>query len=157
VAAVVDFAHAQGTFIGVQLGHTGRKSSARVSWEGAGSLPPADGGWTALAPSALPFGDFAVPQALTVDEVGAIVRAFGDVAGRAVDAGFDVVGIHAGHGYLAHQFLSPLANRRTDAYGGSLDNRTRFLREVARAVRARWPADRLLLVRLSATDWVDGG
>ncbi|WP_111766590.1 NADH:flavin oxidoreductase/NADH oxidase [Nakamurella deserti] len=154
---VVGFAHGQGTLIGVQLGHAGRKSSARVPWEGSGSLPAAEGGWTAAAPSALPFGDLAVPRELTVDEIADIVRAFGEAAGRAVDAGFDVVEIHAGHGYLAHQFLSPLSNRRTDGYGGSFDHRVRFLREVVRAVRGRWPDDRPLLVRLSATDWVDGG
>jgi len=156
-ARIVDFVHAQGTPIGVQLGHAGRKASTYAPGLGRGSVPVTGGGWEAVGPSALPYEGYATPRAATADDLVGIVAAFGSAAVRAEAAGFDVVEIHAGHGYLLHQFLSPLANRRTDAYGGSFDNRVRLLLEVVGAVRAAWPDDRPVLVRLSASDWVDDG
>ena len=156
-ARVVDFVHAQGAAAGVQLAHAGRKASTRRPWEGTGVVPAAEGGWTAVGPSPIGFGDWSAPQELTVDGIAAVVRAFADAAVRADRAGFDVVELHAAHGYLLHQFLSPLSNARTDAYGGDLPGRSRALREVVTAVRAVWPDAKPLLVRVSATDWADGG
>jgi 2,4-dienoyl-CoA reductase-like NADH-dependent reductase (Old Yellow Enzyme family) len=154
---ITDFAHAHGTPIGVQLGHAGRKASTYAPGLGRGSIPAAEGGWTALGPSAVAYRGYATPRAATDADLARVVAEFAVAARRAADAGFDVVEIHAGHGYLLHQFLSPRSNRRTDGYGGSFDNRIRLLLEVVDAVRAAWPAQRPLLVRLSATDWVDGG
>ena len=154
---ITGFAHAHGTAIGVQLGHAGRKASTRVPGRGRGSLPPEEGGWPALAPSASAYRGFASPAEASPGDLDRIVADFAAAAARAVRAGFDAVEIHAGHGYLLHQFLSPRANHRTDAYGGSFENRTRLLLRVVEEVRADWPADRPLLVRLSATDWVPGG
>ncbi|WP_410581860.1 NADH:flavin oxidoreductase/NADH oxidase [Amycolatopsis sp. lyj-108] len=154
---ITDFAHAHGTAIGVQLGHAGRKASTKVPGLGRGSLPPEEGGWTALAPSATAYRGFATPVAASATDLDRIVADFASATERAIRAGFDVVEIHAGHGYLLHQFLSPLANHRTDAYGGSFENRIRLLMRVVDAVRTTWPGDRPLLVRIPATDWVDGG
>jgi 2,4-dienoyl-CoA reductase-like NADH-dependent reductase (Old Yellow Enzyme family) len=154
---ITDFIRSQGAVPGIQLAHAGRKASTFRPWTGTGSVPVAEGGWPTVAPSALAFDDFAVPAALTVPQITELVAAFADAAVRAGRAGFDVVELHGAHGYLAHQFLSPLSNTRDDAYGGDFDGRTRFLREVTEAVRAVWPQDKPLLVRLSATDWVEGG
>jgi 2,4-dienoyl-CoA reductase-like NADH-dependent reductase (Old Yellow Enzyme family) len=154
---VVRFAHSQGTPIGVQLAHAGRKAATYAPWLGQGSVPESEGGWPTVGPSAVPFTGYATPAELTTDQIAEIVTAFADAARRADDAGFDVVEVHAAHGYLLHQFLSPLANHRTDEYGGSFENRIRVLVEVVDAVRAAWPAGKPVLVRLSATDWVDGG
>lgn len=155
---VVDFVKAQGAAIGVQLGHAGRKASGARPWEGGAQLSPSQGGWECVAPSALPFKDGeAVPRALSKAELGDIVDAFAAAARRALAAGFDLVELHAAHGYLLHQFLSPLSNRRDDEYGGSFANRGRLLLEVVDAVRKVWPTDRPLFVRLSATDWAEGG
>ncbi|HEY1134894.1 MAG TPA: NADH:flavin oxidoreductase/NADH oxidase, partial [Nocardioides sp.] len=117
----------------------------------------ADGGWTTLGPSATAFTGYAAPRAMSTDDIAAVVTAFGDAARRADAAGFDVVEVHAAHGYLLHEFLSPLANERTDSYGGSFENRIRIVVEVVDAVRATWPEEKPVLVRLSATDWVEGG
>lgn len=154
---ITGFAHDHGTAIGVQLGHAGRKASTRVPGQGRGTVPPEEGGWTALAPSASAYRGFATPAAASPADLDGVVADFAAAAGRAVRAGFDAVEIHAGHGYLLHQFLSPRANHRTDAYGGSFENRIRLLLRVTEAVRAAWPEDRPLLLRISATDWVDGG
>lgn len=154
---IVDFVHAQHTHIGVQLAHAGRKASTFAPWRGHGSVPVDQGGWPTVAPSAIAFGRYAPPAALTADQIPGLVTAFGDAAERAEQAGFDVVEIHAAHGYLLHQFLSPLSNDRTDEYGGSFDNRARLLLEVVDEVRGRWPQDKPIVVRISATDWVDGG
>jgi len=155
---VTDFVHARGTRVGVQLAHAGRKASTYRPFSASSGTVPADaGGWTTRAPSALAFDGLAAPAALTADEVAAVPAAFAAAARRSVDAGFDVVEIHAAHGYLLHQFLSPLSNTRTDAYGGSLENRARLLVETVDAVRAVWPDDRPLLVRVSATDWTPEG
>jgi len=156
---IVSFIHAQGSVAGMQLGHVGRKASTRRPWEGDGVVPEAEGGWqNVMAPSAIPFADnYPTPQALTVDGIQQVVRAFADAAGRACDAGFRVIEIHAAHGYLIHEFLSPLSNRRDDTYGGSFENRTRLIREIVTAVRSSWPKGAPLFVRISATDWVEGG
>ena len=154
---IVDFAHSQGTSIGVQLAHAGRKASTATPWLGQGSVPESEGGWPTVAPSAVAFDGYATPAALTTEQITGVVTAFADAARRADDAGFDVVEVHAAHGYLLHQFLSPLANRRTDGYGGSFENRTRLVLEVVDAVRAAWPTGKPVVVRISATDWVEGG
>ncbi|MFI7229787.1 NADH:flavin oxidoreductase/NADH oxidase [Nonomuraea angiospora] len=154
---ITAFARAHGTPIGVQLGHAGRKASTFPPGLGSGSIPAADGGWTALGPSPLAYRGYATPAQASAADLGRVVADFAAATRRAAEAGFDVVEIHAGHGYLLHQFLSPRANRRTDRYGGSFDNRVRLLLEVVDAVRGAWPAGRPLLVRVSATDWVDGG
>lgn len=154
---IVDFVHGQGTAIGVQLAHAGRKASTYAPWLGQNSVPAPEGGWPTVAPSAVAFGDYARPTALTQAQIADLVGSFADAARRADQAGFDVVEVHAAHGYLLHQFLSPLANTRTDQYGGSFDNRVRLLLAVVDAVRAAWPAGKPLLVRISATDWIDGG
>jgi len=156
-ARITAFVRAQGAVPGVQLGHAGRKASTDVPWLGRGTVDPADGGWQAVAPSALASGDGATPRELTEADVAGVVRAFADAAVRADAAGFEVVELHAAHGYLLHQFLSPLSNRRTDRYGGDFAGRTRLLLEVVDAVRRVWPDGRPLLVRVSATDWADGG
>lgn len=148
----------QGCVAAIQLAHAGRKASAALGWEKQATLDVAAGGWTPRAPSALAFGPgYAVPAELDAAGVAEIVPYFVAAARRALAAGFQVAEIHAAHGYLLHQFLSPLSNRRSDAYGGSFANRTRLLREVVTAVRHEWPQHWPLLVRLSATDWVEGG
>ncbi|MBF4463217.1 MULTISPECIES: NADH:flavin oxidoreductase/NADH oxidase [unclassified Rathayibacter] len=153
---IVDFVHAQGALAGVQLAHAGRKASTYREWSGRGSVPPSAGGWEAVAPSAVAFDGYATPRALGAEELPSVVEAFRASARRAVEAGFDVIEIHAAHGYLLHQFLSPLSNHRDDDFGGSLENRARLLLDVVRAVRAEI-ADLPLLVRFSATDWAKGG
>lgn len=155
---VVDFVHAQGAVIGTQLAHAGRKASTFRPWDARrGTVPVADGGWETLGPSADAFPGYAEPRAMTSAEIAAVPGLFADAARRSLDAGFDVVEVHAAHGYLLHQFLSPLANQRTDSYGGSLENRARLLVETVDAVRAAWPDDRPLFVRVSATDWRPDG
>ncbi|MHB1095664.1 MAG: NADH:flavin oxidoreductase/NADH oxidase [Gemmatimonadaceae bacterium] len=159
LARIVRFAEEHGAVVGVQLAHAGRKASTRRPWEGANTAPPTEGGWEDVsAPSAVPFAEgHLVPQALDFAGIAGIVRAFTDAARRARAAGMRVIELHAAHGYLLHQFLSPISNRRTDQYGGSFENRTRLAREVAQAVRAVWPEKLPLFARLSATDWTEGG
>ncbi len=154
---ITDFIHSRGTLAGVQLAHAGRKASTWRTYDPrSGSVPPAEGGWPTMAPSAVAHGDLAVPLEMTPAQIARLPVAFARAARRAVRAGFDVVEIHAAHGYLLHEFLSPLSNARTDDYGGSLEGRARVLREVVRAVRG--VIDALpLFVRFSATDWIDGG
>lgn len=154
---ILDFVHAQGARMGVQLGHAGRKASTQVPWEGRTTVPAAEGGWETVAPSALAFGDFAVPRALDADKLPALVDAWAAAARRAVEAGFDAVELHFAHGYLVHQFLSPLSNERDDAYGGDDERRARLAVEIATAVRAAVGPDLPVLARVSATDWVPGG
>ncbi|HYD29928.1 MAG TPA: NADH:flavin oxidoreductase/NADH oxidase [Azospirillaceae bacterium] len=152
------FVKEQGAAWGIQLAHAGRKASTDRGWNGGRPVAPADGGWIPVAPSALAFDDASpVPDALDEAGIQEIKTAFIDAARRAVAAGFDVVEVHAAHGYLLHQFLSPLTNRREDRWGGSFENRTRLVREVTAAVRDVMPERLPLLVRLSATDWVEGG
>ncbi|MFU8841491.1 MAG: NADH:flavin oxidoreductase/NADH oxidase [Nitriliruptoraceae bacterium] len=149
---------AAGAATGVQLGHAGRKASTAPPWQGGGPVVPADGGWPVVGPSPEAFDDhLPVPRALTGPELAGIVSAFRSAAARARDIGVDAVEVHAAHGYLLHSFLSPLTNHRDDAYGGDLAGRARLVREVVRAIREVWPDRAPVLVRLSATDWVDGG
>ncbi|MGI5183483.1 NADH:flavin oxidoreductase/NADH oxidase [Dactylosporangium sp. CA-152071] len=156
-ARITAFIRGQGSVPGIQLAHAGRKASTFAPWRGKGSVPATEGGWPTVAPSAVPFDGFATPAELSTGEIGALVRDWAAAARRAVDAGFEVVEVHAAHGYLLHEFLSPLSNLRADAYGGDLAGRSRLLLEVVDAVRGAVP-DRLpLLVRVSATDWVEGG
>jgi 2,4-dienoyl-CoA reductase-like NADH-dependent reductase (Old Yellow Enzyme family) len=157
LARIVRFCQGQGAAMGMQLAHAGRKASVFRPWEGG--KPLTDGrAWETMAPSAIPFADgWPAPRELRREEVASVVAAFGRAAARARAAGFDALEVHAAHGYLIHTFLSPLSNRRTDAYGGSFENRCRLLLEVADAVRREWPADRPLFVRLSCTDWMEGG
>ncbi|MBI9115968.1 NADH:flavin oxidoreductase/NADH oxidase [Sanguibacter suaedae] len=157
-ARIVDFVHGQGARIGTQLAHAGRKASTFRPWEPyQGTVPEVQGGWATVGPSDVAFPGYAEPREMTLDEVRAVPQQFADAAVRALEAGFDVVEVHAAHGYLLHQFLTPLANTRTDEYGGSLENRSRLLVETVDAVRAVWPADRPLFVRVSATDWREDG
>lgn len=158
LAHIVRFIKSQGAVPGIQLAHAGRKASNPAPWMGSGSIPLAQGGWTPVAPSALPFdADWTVPTALDEPGILAVIEAFMDAARRAVAAGFRVIEVHAAHGYLLHQFLSPLSNHRTDAYGGSFENRTRLIREVVGALRNILPEELPLLARISATDWAEGG
>jgi len=159
LARIVRFIDAQGAVAGTQLAHAGRKASTYRPWDGAGAAPQSAGGWAnVVAPSALKFADnYPEPRALTEDGIANVTAAFAQAAARARAAGFRVLEIHAAHGYLLHEFLSPLSNRRTDRYGGSFENRTRLAREVVAAVRTTWPDHVPLFVRISATDWTDGG
>ncbi|MDD5167889.1 MAG: NADH:flavin oxidoreductase/NADH oxidase [Syntrophales bacterium] len=153
---ITRFIEGQGAVAGMQLAHAGRKASTSRPWEGDTSLDQAHGGWTPVAPSAIPFSPVhAVPEDLTVKEIGNIASAFSEAAKRAHEAGFKVVEIHAAHGYLINEFLSPVANRRIDDYGGSFTNRTRLLLEIIRAIRGVWPDDLPVFVRISATDWLE--
>lgn len=155
---ITDFVHEHGAYAGAQLAHAGRKASMSRPWDPERVMPPAEGGWQAVAPSAVPFNDhYAMPAALDKAGMAKVVADFVAAAKRALAAGFDVVEVHAAHGYLLHQFLSPLANQRTDEYGGEFANRVRFPLEVIRAVRAAWPQELPVFVRISATDWVEGG
>src|SRR5438105_4439122 len=155
---IVRFIHKQGSVAGMQLAHAGRKASTRRPWESAGAVTESEGGWkNVMAPSAIAFTEnYPMPQALTRNGIREIVVAFANAARRACDAGFRVIELHAAHGYLIHEFLSPLSNQRDDDYGGSFENRTRLCREIVAAVRSSWPERAPLFVRISATDWVDG-
>lgn len=155
---VVSFLHAQGARAGIQLAHAGRKASTVPPARGAGIVLPSQGGWEPVAPSAIAFApDYALPHALDQAGIDAVIEAFRQAAHRAFKAGFDCIEIHAAHGYLIHQFLSPLSNQRTDNYGGSFQNRARLMLQVAEAVRTVWPEHLPLFVRISATDWAEGG
>ncbi len=156
-APIVTFLHEQGALAGVQLAHAGNKASTYRPWSGSGSVPVAEGGWETVGPSATAYPGLATPRPLTAAGIADVVAAFVAGAQRALAAGFDTVEVHAAHGYLLHQFLSPLSNDRTDGYGGDLSCRARLLLEVVTEIRAIWPADRALLVRISATDWAEGG
>ena len=159
LARIVSFVHAQGSITGMQLAHAGRKASTYRPWSGDGTVPASEGGWTnVIAPSAIKFTDtYPQPRDMTGLDIADTIEAFVAAARRARAAGFRVIEIHAAHGYLIHEFLSPLSNHRTDAYGGSFENRTRLLREIAEAVRHEWPGDLPLFTRISATDWTEGG
>lgn len=149
--------HSAGTF-GVQLCHGGRKASAREPWDGGGPLPVSDGGYEAVAPSAVPISEaWPAPTPLTSETIADVIQAFADGAKRAHRAGARVIEIHGAHGYLIHQFLSPITNRRNDSYGGDLPNRMRFAIDVYDAIRAVWPDDLPIGIRVSATDWIEGG
>ncbi|HST44221.1 MAG TPA: NADH:flavin oxidoreductase/NADH oxidase, partial [Luteimonas sp.] len=155
---IAAFVTAQGSVPAVQLAHAGRKASTYAPWRGHGEVAAEAGGWQTVAPSALAYnGNYPLPVALDEDGIRAVVDDFRAATRRALAAGFGVVEVHAAHGYLLHQFLSPLSNQRQDAYGGSFENRTRVLRDVLAAVRSAWPEERPLWLRISASDWVDGG
>src|ERR1700722_12425031 len=156
---IAEFLHSQGSRAGMQLAHAGRKGSTASPFETRPVLvTPAEGGWQPFAPSAIAFSpDYAVPAELNLSGIRAVVEGFRLAARRVLEAGFDFVEIHSAHGYLLHEFLSPLANHRTDAYGGSFDNRTRLVLEVVDAVRQELPERLPLFVRISATDWAEGG
>jgi len=156
-ARIAGFVRAQGAAAGIQLAHAGRKGSTEVPWRGGKALTPDAAPWVPVAPSALAFADdYPLPAALDDAEIQKIIVDFVSATRRARDAGFEVIELHAAHGYLVHEFLSPLSNARSDRYGGSLANRARLLRELVAAVRAEWPAPRPLFVRVSATDWIEG-
>jgi 2,4-dienoyl-CoA reductase-like NADH-dependent reductase (Old Yellow Enzyme family) len=158
LARIARFCNERGAAWGTQLAHAGRKASTKRPWEGGGAATVAEGGWTPVGPGVTPFNaEYPVPQALDEAGIAAIVRAFAEGARRTLDAGGSVIEVHGAHGYLVHQFLSPLVNQRTDRYGGSFDNRIRLVREIVAAVRGVWPERLPLFVRLSSTDWVEGG
>ena len=155
---ITKFLAAQGAVPGIQLAHAGRKGSTQRPWVGSSQVTIAEGGWVPVAPSALAYSNkFPMPEALSKDGIRTIAEAFGQAARRALQAGFRVVEIHAAHGYLLHEFFSPLTNHRKDEYGGSFENRTRIGREVISAIRKQWPENLPLFIRISATDWKDGG
>jgi 2,4-dienoyl-CoA reductase-like NADH-dependent reductase (Old Yellow Enzyme family) len=157
-APIAQFIREQGAVAGIQLAHAGRKASTDLPWRGGGPLGPAERGWKPIAPSPLPFAkDYPIPQEATPSDLERIRGQFVAATGRALKSGFQVVEIHMAHGYLLHEFLSPLSNQRKDAYGGSLGNRMRFPLSVAQAVREIWPQNLPVFVRISATDWVEGG
>jgi 2,4-dienoyl-CoA reductase-like NADH-dependent reductase (Old Yellow Enzyme family) len=159
LARIARFVEGQGAVAGIQLAHAGRKASCDVPWKGGASLKThKEGGWTVVGPSSIPFAE-GDPVPVPLDEAGidAVVAAFGASAARALAAGFQLIEIHSAHGYLLHEFLSPLSNQRTDSYGGSLENRMRLVLRVAETVRNRMPDELPLFVRISATDWVEGG
>jgi len=158
LARVAAFIKEMGAVPGIQLAHAGRKASCHVPWDGGRLSPPDQGGWPTIAPSPVPFhpGDPS-PLELSQTEIQRVFEAFAMATRRALTAGFEVIEIHAAHGYLANEFLSPLSNLRTDQYGGSFENRIRFLVELVDAVRAEWPGHLPLFVRISATDWKEGG
>jgi 2,4-dienoyl-CoA reductase-like NADH-dependent reductase (Old Yellow Enzyme family) len=158
LARLVRFVESQGAVAGVQLAHAGRKASTAVPWEGGAGVSPAVGGWEPIAPSAIPFSERTlVPKSMSLEDIADVTRAFAAATRRAQGAGFRLIELHFAHGYLVHEFLSPLSNRREDGYGGGFEQRIRFALEVTRAVRAEWPERLPLIARLSCTDWVDGG
>ena len=158
LARIARFVKTQGAVAGIQLAHAGRKASVTRPWEGGKGLTPAQGGWPIIAPSAVPFGvGHPVPQEMDAATIADIVSKFAASTRRAREAGFEAIELHGAHGYLISSFLSPIANRRTDRYGGSFENRIRFLLEVVDAVRSEWPDDKPLFVRISCTDWMEGG
>jgi len=155
---ITKFIHQQGAVAGIQLAHAGRKASCAVPWNGSNQLKEKEGGWRTVAPSAIAFNpEDDTPQALDSDGISKVIADFKTAALRSLYAGYKVVEIHAAHGYLIHQFLSPLSNHRTDNYGGSFENRIRLLMEIVKAIQTVWPQNLPLFVRISATDWVAGG
>jgi 2,4-dienoyl-CoA reductase-like NADH-dependent reductase (Old Yellow Enzyme family) len=158
LSRVTKFVEANGAVPAIQLGHAGRKGSTRVPGQGGTFLPAAEGGWQHVAPSAIPFRpEDGVPHALTVGEIGGVVEAFAAAAKRAVNAGFKLIELHAAHGYLLNEFMSPLSNTRTDQYGGSFENRIRATIETIKAMRSVMPSDMPLFMKISAVDWAEGG
>jgi 2,4-dienoyl-CoA reductase-like NADH-dependent reductase (Old Yellow Enzyme family) len=156
--AIASFIKSQGAVAGIQLAHAGRKASTDVPWRGGQPLKESEGGWQTMAPSPLPFTDgHPVPRQMTEQDIKMVITQFADAARRSLEAGFELVELHMAHGYLLHEFLSPLSNRREDEYGGDFEARIRFPLEVVAAVREVWPAHSPVFVRISATDWAEGG
>ncbi len=157
-APIARFIKAQGALAGIQIAHAGRKAACAQPWNGGKPLAAGEGGWQAIAPSAIPFAEgYQTPLAMDANTIAAAVGQFAAAARRAREAGFDVIELHGAHGYLISTFLSPITNRRSDRYGGSFENRVRFLLEVVDAVRTEWPEDKPLFVRISCTDWMENG
>ena len=155
---ITDFIRTQGAIPGIQIAHAGRKASCTQPWTGSQYIPIGAGGWQTVAPSAIPFSPaHGTPHALSIEDIDGIVELFAEAAYRALTAGFEVAEVHCAHGYLLNEFLSPLANRRDDEYGGSLENRCRLPLRVAKTIRDLWPDQWPVFVRISATDWVEGG
>lgn len=155
---IADFITEYGALPGIQLAHAGRKASTKIPWEGDGEVTIGNGGWQTIAPSAVKFADnYPLPKEMTLSDIGVVADQFEEAARRSLAAGFQVAEIHMAHGYLLHQFLSPLSNRREDEYGGELKNRMRLPLEVAEIVRNTWPSDLPVFVRISVTDWIEGG
>jgi 2,4-dienoyl-CoA reductase-like NADH-dependent reductase (Old Yellow Enzyme family) len=158
LSSIVSFIHQNGAIAGIQLAHAGRKASCEKPWKGGKQIPSGENSWQTVAPSALPFYETdMVPHELTKAEIAVLANDFKQAAARCVKAGYKVIEIHAAHGYLINEFMSPLSNKRTDEYGGSFENRIRFLLEVIAAVQTVWPAELPLFVRISASDWMEGG
>ncbi|MEM6495509.1 MAG: NADH:flavin oxidoreductase/NADH oxidase [Pseudomonadota bacterium] len=164
LSQITSFISNEGAVPGIQLAHAGRKASERRPWHGETPVDEIDlterneGCWTAIAPSPIPYADgWPTPQAMTQEDINTVLKAFGDATRRSKEAGFKVIEVYAAHGFLAHQFLSPIANQRTDQWGGSPANRRKFAVEIARAIRSEWPERYPLIFRLSATDWLEGG
>jgi 2,4-dienoyl-CoA reductase-like NADH-dependent reductase (Old Yellow Enzyme family) len=158
LARIARFVRQHGAVPAIQLAHAGRKASRTRPWDVQGGVDEAAGGWQPVGPSAIPFDDgWRTPTVLSADDIAQILRAFAAAAGRAVDAGFEIVELHAAHGYLCHSFYSPISNVRSDGYGGPFEQRVRFTIEAVRAIRGVWPEERPLGVRLSCTDWIEGG
>jgi 2,4-dienoyl-CoA reductase-like NADH-dependent reductase (Old Yellow Enzyme family) len=156
LAQIATFVKSQGSVLGMQLAHAGRKASTYSPMKGTGYVPADRGGWTPLGPSPIPFDEKAPsPKELTEKDIARIIVQFGQAAARALKAGLEVLEIHAAHGYLIHEFLSPISNRRNDGYGGPFENRTRLLKEAVASIRRVWPESKPLMVRLSVTDWVE--
>lgn len=155
---IVDFIHSQGSASAIQIAHAGRKASTDLAWKGSVPLSEANGGWQVLGPSALPYEKgYPEPRAMTEEDIQNVIGEFEKSVELAQQAGFKIIEIHMAHGYLLHEFLSPISNQRTDQYGGSLENRMRFPLEVATRIRSLWPSSLPVFVRISATDWVEGG
>lgn len=155
---ITTFMKSQGAVPGIQLAHAGRKGSTQVPWVGRKAVPEQDGGWQPMAPSAIRFkDDYPMPREMTVRDIARVLDQYAAATKRCIAAGFEVLELHLGHGYLAHEFLSPIANHRDDAYGGSFERRIAFVMRLVEAVRAEWPERFPLFVRLSATDWLEGG
>ena len=155
---IVNFIHSQGAVAAIQIAHAGRKASCAVPWKGGQQLNEQNGGWQTVAPGNLPFHEGErTPQPLSREGIQKVINGFASAARRSLAAGFRVIEIHSAHGYLLHEFLSPLSNNRTDEYGGSFENRIRLLTQITGAVRKEWPAGNPLFVRISATDWTEGG
>lgn len=156
---IVDFVQSQGSNIGIQLAHAGRKASCEKPWDGGGQIAPnLENGWKTIAPSAIAFNNEKhVPRAMNLEEIQSVLKDFKSAAQRALEAGYDVIELHAAHGYLLHQFYSPLSNKREDNYGGSFENRIRLTLEAVEAIQEVWGKQRALMVRISATDWTEGG
>jgi 2,4-dienoyl-CoA reductase-like NADH-dependent reductase (Old Yellow Enzyme family) len=158
LSRITRFIHSQGSVAGIQLAHAGRKASCAVPWEGGKQIGEKEGGWQTVAPDVIPFieGD-RTPEKLNKEGIGKVISGFRSAAERAKIAGFKVIEIHSAHGYLLQEFLSPLSNKRNDEYGGSFENRILLLRQVVDAIKSVWPAENPLFVRISSTDWTDGG
>ena len=155
---IVSFIHEQRSVAGIQLAHAGRKASHASPWKGGEQIPAAQGGWKTVAPSAIPFKEGTeAPEALNKEGIQKVINDFVAATKRALEAGFKVIELHAAHGYLMHEFLSPLSNKRTDEYGGDFENRIRLVVEITEAVRKIWPEENPLFVRISSTDWTEGG